>query len=126
METFSFSELKIEKLIFILQSQTKILCISVFNVAGGLASCLTFRPFLTLDLYQQKNVYSPKLVVRNYVTPGSFSLKDCWLTEKHENEDGILQWPSTDYVDVANFNGLTQTSFLKRFQSDYKQGKCYR
>ena len=36
-EKFSFSELKIEK---------------VFNVRGSLASCLTFRLFLTLDLYQ--------------------------------------------------------------------------
>ena len=36
VEKFSFSELKIEK---------------VFNVRGSLASCLTFRLFLTLDLY---------------------------------------------------------------------------
>ena len=27
-------------------------CINVFNVAGCLASCLTFRPFLTLDSEQ--------------------------------------------------------------------------
>ena len=48
-EKLSFSELKNEKVAFVTQSQTKTFCISVFNVGGCLASCLTFRPFLTLD-----------------------------------------------------------------------------
>ena len=39
--------------------------------------------------------------------------------------DGILQWPSTDYPDIANLIGLTQPDFLKQLQSDYKQRKCY-
>ena len=52
VEKFSFSELKIEKVKFFTQSPTKIFCISVFNVEGCLASCLTFRPFLTLDPLQ--------------------------------------------------------------------------
>ena len=38
---FSFSELKIEKIICFTQSSTKIFCISFFNVSIGLASCLT-------------------------------------------------------------------------------------
>ena len=46
---FSFSELKIGKVKFFTQSPTKNFCFSVFNVGGCLASCLTFRPFLTLD-----------------------------------------------------------------------------
>ena len=32
----------------------------------------------------------------------------------------MLQWPSTDYLDIANFIGLAQPDFLKRLQSDYK------
>ena len=48
LEEFSFSKLKIEKVNSFIQSPTKIFCISVFNVGGCLASCLTFRPFLTL------------------------------------------------------------------------------
>ena len=43
VEKFVFSVLKIEL------SLTKFSCISVFNVEGCLASCLTFKPFLTLD-----------------------------------------------------------------------------
>ena len=34
------------------QSLTKFCCITVFKVGGCLASCLTFRPFLTLDSSQ--------------------------------------------------------------------------
>ena len=49
VEKFSFSELKIEKVKFFTQGPTKIFCISVLNVGVCLASCLTFRPFLTLD-----------------------------------------------------------------------------
>ena len=50
VERFSFSELKVEKIKFFIQSSTKIFCGSAFNVGGWLASCLTFRPFLILDL----------------------------------------------------------------------------
>ena len=46
---FSFSELKIEKVNLVTESSNKVSCISVFNVGGCLASCLTFRPFFTLD-----------------------------------------------------------------------------
>ena len=49
VEKFSFSELKIEKGKYFTQSLTQIFCISVFNVGVCLASCITFRPFLTLD-----------------------------------------------------------------------------
>ena len=49
VEKFSFSELKIEKVKLFTQSSTKIFSISVFHVADCIASCLTFRSFLTLD-----------------------------------------------------------------------------
>ena len=49
VEKFSFSELKTEKVKFFAQSSTKIVCSSVFSVGGCLASCVIFRPFLTLD-----------------------------------------------------------------------------
>ena len=49
VEKFSFSELKIERLKSLTDSSNKMFCSSVFNVGGCLASCLTFRPFLTLD-----------------------------------------------------------------------------
>ena len=48
-EKFSFSKLRTEKVKVFTQSSTKIVCSSVFNVEGCLASCLIFRPFLTLD-----------------------------------------------------------------------------
>ena len=48
VEKFSFNELKVEKVKYFTQVPTKIFCINVFNVGGGLASCLTFRLFLTL------------------------------------------------------------------------------
>ena len=49
VEKFSFSKLKTEKINFFTKNSTKIICSSVFNVGGCLASCLIFRPFLTLD-----------------------------------------------------------------------------
>ena len=60
MDKFSFGEFKIEKVKLFTQNSTKIFCISVFKVGGCLASCLTYRPFLTLEPYQlgclEKNV----------------------------------------------------------------------
>ena len=49
MEKFSFSEIEIEKVNFFTENTTKIFCIGFFNIGSCLASCLTFRPFLTLD-----------------------------------------------------------------------------
>ena len=67
--------------------------------------------------------YTSKLVNENCVV----SLKHGWLKERDGKKgDGIFQWPSTDCLDIANFIGLTQPDFLKRLQSDYKQGKCCR
>ena len=48
VEKLSFSELKIEKIKSFAQSPTKFFYISVLNVAGYLASCLTFTPFLMI------------------------------------------------------------------------------
>ena len=64
-----FSELNIEKVKFFTQSPTKIFCISLFNVGGCLASWLTFRPFITLDLsnlvaYKKTCIYSESRVDR--------------------------------------------------------------
>ena len=54
-------------------------------------------------------------------------MKDGLSKEKDDKKgDGVLQCPSTDYLDIANFIGLTQPDFLKRLQSNYKQGKCHR
>ena len=70
--------------------------------------------------------YTSKLINKNCVVPDPVSLKDGWLKERYNKErDGILQWLSTDYLDIANFIGLRQPDFLKWLQSDNKQGKCY-
>ena len=52
VEKFTFSELKTEKVIFFTQSSTKVVCSSVFNVGGCLASCLIFRSLLRSDTLQ--------------------------------------------------------------------------
>ena len=49
MDKFSFNELT--------QSSAKFFCISVFKFGSCLASCLTFRPFLTLDPKQLGCLY---------------------------------------------------------------------
>ena len=49
MEKFGFGELEIEKVKLFTQNLTKFYRISAFNVGVYLASCLTFRPFQTLD-----------------------------------------------------------------------------
>ena len=71
--------------------------------------------------------YTLKLVNENCVIPDPVSLKDVWLKESDNKKgDGILQWFSTDYLDIPQIIiGLTQPDFLKRLQSDYRQGKCY-
>ena len=63
LEKFSFSEHNIKKVTFFTESLTQTFYISIFNVGGCLASCLTFKPFLTLDpeqlgSYKKKNVYN--------------------------------------------------------------------
>ena len=60
------------------------------------------------------------------MVPNPFSLKDEMLNGKGENWYSTIQRPSTDYHDLANFIGLTQSYFWKRLQSDDKQGICYR
>ena len=55
-------EYKIENVKIFTQSLTKIFCIRVFNVGGCLASCLTFKPFLTLDL--QRLPYKKKTCIQ--------------------------------------------------------------
>ena len=61
------------------------------------------------------------------MVPDPVSLKDGLLKERDDKKgDNILRWPSTDYLDIVSFIGLTQPDFLKRLHSDYKQGKCYR
>ena len=70
--------------------------------------------------------YATKLIIESSVLPDPMTLKDGWLKEKGEPEDGLLKWPSLGYIDIANLIGLTQPDFIKRLQSDYKQGKCYR
>ena len=70
--------------------------------------------------------YTAKLVVKDTVIPDPMSIKEGWLKEKDNSGDGILHWPSVDYLDIANYIGLTQPDFIKRLQSDNKQGKCYR
>ena len=62
VEKFSFSELKIQKVKLLTHNLTKFYCIFIFNVGGCLASYLTFRLFVKLDLvaYKKKNVYSKK------------------------------------------------------------------
>ena len=38
----------------------------------------------------------------------------------------IENWPSIFYTDIANLLSLTQSDFIKRLESEYKQGKAYR
>ena len=52
VEKFSFSELNIEIVKSFTQTPIKNFALAFFNVGGCLASCLIFRPFLTLDPWQ--------------------------------------------------------------------------
>ena len=86
---------------------------------------------LIQSLNQKREQFQPSklrnFVNKNCVVPDPVSLKDGWLKERDDKkEDGILQWPPKDYLDIAYIIGLTQPDFLKRLQSDCKQGKCYR
>ena len=66
--------------------------------------------------------YSSKLVVDDTVVPDPLTLKVNWKGEAI----GITSWPSVYYSDIASFMGLTQSDFIKRMESEYKQGKAYR
>ena len=50
------------------------------------------------------------------------TLKSGWIGEIK----GIQNWPSIFYMDIANLLSLTQPDFIKRLESEYKQGKAYR
>lgn len=50
--------------------------------------------------------YTLKLVNDNCVVLDPVSLTHGWLKERVDKKgDGILQWPSTVYLDIANFIG---------------------
>ena len=66
--------------------------------------------------------YSSKLVVDDTVVPDPLTLKVNWKGEAID----ITSWPSVYYSDIASFMGLTQSDFIKRMESEYKQGKAYR
>ena len=56
--------------------------------------------------------YNSKLANENCVVLDPVSLKDCWLKEgDNKNVDGILQWASTDYQDIASLIELAQPDF---------------
>ena len=51
--------IKLKEIKFFTQSPTKIFCISIFNVEGCLASCLTYRPFKkTCELFDLKRLFN--------------------------------------------------------------------
>ena len=50
------------------------------------------------------------------------TLKSGWIGEVK----GIQNWPSIFYTNIANLLSLTQPDFVKRHESEYKQGKAYR
>ena len=81
-------------------------------------------PSLNQKREQLSAEYTSKFVNENCVVPDPVSLKDGWLKERRQKRDSILQWSSTDDLYIANFICLTQPDFLKRLQSDHKQGKC--
>ena len=70
-EKFSFSKLKLEKVNLFNQSLTNFYCISIFNIGGCLASCLTFRPLLTLDPQQLGCLYKEKCAGQQLLQKGS-------------------------------------------------------
>ena len=49
------------------------------------------------------------------------TLKSGWTGEIK----GIQNWPSVFCTNIANFLSLTQPDFIKRLESEYKQGKAY-
>ena len=83
-----------------------------------------------LEAYESNYLleYASRLIVdNNAVIPDPLTLKQGWLPEKKCSEFyGMLQWPSVYYFDIANYMGISQPDFVKRLESDYKQGKCYR
>ena len=56
--------LKLKKLNYLLRAQPRFFVLAFFNVGNCLASCLTFRPFLTLDLQQLGSLYLYQQKVR--------------------------------------------------------------
>ena len=67
--------------------------------------------------------YKAKLVFnKNCVVPDPLTLKTGWIGEKN----GICYWPSVIYKDIATLLSFTQPDFIKRLESEYKQGKAYR
>ena len=72
--------------------------------------------------------YSNRLIIENEVILDPLLLLKGWIKEKVTNiqASGILNWPSVCYPDIADWMKLTQSDFINRLQSDYKQGKCYR
>ena len=111
VETICFSELKIEKVKLFTQSSTKIFRISVFNVGSCLASCLTFRPFLTLDPQQLGCLLKER--VCNDKKSG------CWLFFKkrpiNHNPKVTLDLPNTKHANLPGFLGILDWSKARVF-----------
>ena len=67
--------------------------------------------------------YKAKLVInKDVVIPDPLTLESGWIGEAK----GIQNWPSIFYTDIANLLNLTPPDFIKRLESEYKQGKAYR
>ena len=68
-----------------------------------------FKKFTRRHLRQSLCNFIKKETTKNCVVLDPDSLNDNWLKKRDDKEeDGILQWPSTDYLDISNFIGLTQ------------------
>ena len=69
------------------------------------------------DEYKAKPVINKEIVILDPLT-----LKSGWIGEVK----GIQNWLSIFYMDIAYLLSLTQPDFIKRLESEYKQGKAYR
>ena len=70
----------------------------------------------------RKECRAKLLINKDIVIPDPLNLKSGWIGEVK----GIQNCPSIFYTDIANLLSLTQPDFIKRLESEYKQGKAYR
>ena len=95
------------------------------NSEGASSACCDKVSVNTEVEYNKRcimNEYKAKLIInKDIVIPDPLTLKSGWIGEVK----GIQNWPSIFHTDIANLLSLTQPDFIKRLESECKQGKAY-
>ena len=77
---------------------------------------------LLVEYLEKLKLYESNSVAQKMLPHPLEIEKDSWMSESQ----GIFNWPSLYYHDIANYLDHLASTFISQLESEYKLGKAYR